>query len=650
MNYNLKAYCVLCVVNFAVAVSAHAQDTVRVERIEVIGSQRAEQRARMSFTIDSTTLATAAGSSTADLLRTSTPIIVRDYGRGARQSISFRGAASTHTSLYWNSLKVNSPIVGDIDFSLLPVYAIDRISVAPGVSAISYGDGALGGAVSIESRPDWSRKVGVDAMVGVSSFSSYNAMAAVRAGSDNFQSSTKVMYGYSLNDFEFVNRDIIDPSRPQWRPTVKNKNADYQNIGVTQDFFARFKNNQSFAASVMLLDNRRNIPHLTTYEGPDNSNLTSSAEQSARAALTYKRFGKLLAVEVIVGATIEGNSFLQRNLVADKYVSYIDSRSWGRSLQGAVNLTFDHVQNHTFRTETSAMIIDAHSSEAVRATGFDRSRIEFSQSFGWYATWHPRWTTSAVARGGMIADKGFGTASLTVDYAAHKLITLSLRGGYNQHFPSLSDLYYTPGGNPNLRPERGETVEVGAKFKWRGVEATLNIYASLIKDWIIWLPTFAQYWTPVNLNEVFSAGAELQASYGYAFDKNWRVAASGTVAFTRTVNVGEPISVNDFSYNQQLPFIPLLSGAASVTAGWRNVSLTYRIEGESAKSNVTSGDMGRSTEITAFDIHTIAIDYEPWRFLVVRGECRNIFDGRFYGALRQPLPPRSFSLSLRFRM
>lgn len=622
----------------------------KIERIEVIGSRRAEERARMSFTIDSAALSSAAGSSTADLLRRSTPVVVRDYGRGARQSVSFRGTASTHTSLYWNSLKINSPIIGDVDFSLLPIYAVDRVNVAPGVSAISYGDGALGGVVAIESRPDWSKRFAVEALAGVGSFSSYDAMAAVRAGTEHFQSSTKVIYNYSLNDFEFVNRDIIDPTRPDYRPTVKNKNADYQNIGITQDFFARLGSDQSLWASFMLLDNRRNIPQLTTYEGPDNSNLTTSTERSARAAITYKRYGKLLSIEAILGATIEDNSFLQRNFVADHYDAYIDSRSWGRSLQGAVNLTFAHFENHTLRTETSAVINDAHSSEQVRKTGFDRSRAEFSQSLGWFATWHPKWATSAVARAGVVGTQFYGTGSATIDYSPAKIITISLRGGYNQHMPTLSDLYYTPGGNPNLKPEKGGTAELGARLKWKGLDAKVNFYASVIDDWIIWLPTFAQYWTPVNLRKVMSIGAEVQAGYDHRFDRDWSIAVNGTVALTRTVNIGGAMGANDFSSGQQLPFIPLVSGAASVSGRWRNLSVMYRGEGESAKSNVTSGDLSRATAIMPFDIHSVSVEYSPWGFLVIRGECRNLFDARFYGAMRQPLPPRSFSLSVRFRL
>lgn len=638
---------------FLLSLAAQAEDTMRVEkieRVEVIGSRRAEERARMSFSIDSVTLSSSASSSTAELLRKSTPVVVRDYGRGARQSVSFRGASSTHTSLYWNSLKINSPIVGDVDFSLLPTYAIDRISVAPGVSAISYCDGALGGVVAIESRPDWSKRFTVEALAGVGSFSSYDAMAAVRAGTEYFQSSTKVIYNYSLNDFQFVNRDIIDPARPDYRPTVKNKNADYQNIGITQDFFARLGDDQSLSASVMLLDNRRNIPQLTTYEGPENSNLTSSTERSARAAITYKRYGKLLSIEAILGATLEGNSFLQRNLIAQQHVPYIDSRSWGRSLQGAVNLTFAHLGNHTLRTETSAVINDAHSSEQVRKTGFDRSRAEFSQSLGWFAAWHPKWNTSVVGRAGVVGTQFYGTGSATIDYAPTKIATISLRAGYNQHIPTLSDLYYTPGGNPNLRPEKSLTTELGARLKWRGLDAKVNFYASVIDDWIIWLPTFAQYWTPTNLRQVLSVGAEVQVGYEHDLNKDWRISANGTVAVTRTVNIGEAIGANDFSNGQQLPFIPLVSGAASLSCGWRNLSVIYRVEGESAKSNVTSGDLSRSTAIMPFDLHSVAVEYAPWGVLILRGECRNLFDGRFYGAMRHPLPPRSFSLSARFRL
>ncbi len=630
-----------------VCVVGGEKDTIFVDKVEVVGRGKSVSKLGLLFTVDSVAMKSSVGNSVGELLREATPVLVRDYGRGQRQSVSFRGASSTHTSLYWNSMKINSAVVGDVDFSLLPASSVDRVSVAPGVSAIAYGDGALGGVVDMSSRPDWSKPFRVGVTAGVGSFSSFDAVAAIRAGNKSFQSSTKFIYNYSLNDFEFINRDIIDPSRPDYRPTQHNVGADYKNIALTQDFFVRMPYSQLLSASVMLVDNWRNLPQLTTYEGPLNTNTTHSSDRSARGVLNYRRFGEHLTIEAMLGGTLEGNSFLQQNLRSDIYVPYIDSRSFGRTLQGGVTLGFNYFEKHSFTTQTSALVQSAQSSESVRETGFNSSRAEFSQNVSWQAQWSKQWSTSLMGRLGIVGGVFYGTGSASVAYMPIQPLEVFFRVGYNEHFASLQDMYYTPGGNPDLKQERGTTTELGLNYRDKRFRVGFNAYASLIDDWIVWLPTHAQYWTPTNLRQVLSVGAEFQASFNHSFSRDWSLEVSGVVNLTRTASVGKPTSSNDFAQWQQLPFVPLFSGAGRISGTWRNLMLSYRVEGESEKKSATSADKNSVAMISAYDIHSLSLEYSPWSFLSVRGECRNLYDARYYGVLRRPMPPRSFFLTVK---
>ena len=137
----------------------------------------------------------------------------------------------------------------------------------------------------------------------------------------------------------------------------------------------------------MLVDNWRNLPQLTTYEGTQNSKQTHNSDRSARAVINYKRYGKQLGIEAMISGTLEGNKFLQQNLVGSDYVPYINSNSTGRTLQGSVNLTFNYLRNHIFTTQTTASIQNASSDESVRGTGFNKTRADFSQNLNWSAEW-----------------------------------------------------------------------------------------------------------------------------------------------------------------------------------------------------------------------------------------------------------------------
>ncbi|RMG82995.1 MAG: TonB-dependent receptor, partial [Bacteroidetes bacterium] len=78
--------------------------------------------------------------------------------------------------------------------------------------------------------------------------------------------------------------------------------------------------------------------------------------------------------------------------------------------------------------------------------------------------------------------------------------------------PSLNDLYWTPGGNPELRPEAGWSEELGLTFrpfKKDGAPAfSTTFFNRLIKNQIIWLPGASGIWSPSNVGRVWSRGVE----------------------------------------------------------------------------------------------------------------------------------------------
>ncbi|MDZ7776138.1 MAG: TonB-dependent receptor [Bacteroidales bacterium] len=86
----------------------------------------------------------------------------------------------------------------------------------------------------------------------------------------------------------------------------------------------------------------------------------------------------------------------------------------------------------------------------------------------------------------------------------------------NYRLPTLNDLYWQPGGDPELLPERGFTLETGLKYLsqkrngWHG-GAEITWFRNDISNWIAWQPDgIMSYWTPKNITEVLSQGIEAQ--------------------------------------------------------------------------------------------------------------------------------------------
>ena len=91
--------------------------------------------------------------SMADVLTFNTSIFVKQYGRATLSTVAFRGTSPSHTQVTWNGMRINSPMLGMTDFSMIPSYFIDDASLLHGTSSVNETGGGLGGAVKLSTRP-----------------------------------------------------------------------------------------------------------------------------------------------------------------------------------------------------------------------------------------------------------------------------------------------------------------------------------------------------------------------------------------------------------------------------------------------------------------------------------------------------------------
>lgn len=137
----------------------------------------------------------------------------------------------------------------------------------------------------------------------------------------------------------------------------------------------------------------------------------------------------------------------------------------------------------------------------------------------------------------------------------------------NYRYPSLNDLYFKPGGNDSLKTEKGYTYEGGMEFRVKegvfdfGGEVT--VYNSHIRDWIVWLPTFKGFWTPLNVKKVHSYGVELRGDLSVKLGRLWALNLNAFWAKTRSINWGDPKEWYDQSIGKQLVYVPEYSSGVT---------------------------------------------------------------------------------------
>jgi iron complex outermembrane receptor protein len=160
------------------------------------------------------------------------------------------------------------------------------------------------------------------------------------------------------------------------------------------------------------------------------------------------------------------------------------------------------------------------------------------------------------------------------------LVNLSRR----YRLPDMNELFWSPGGNPNLKPELGYHARTGLvaflgknkRTQWR-LEPT--VFISRVNDWIQWVPSEGSVWSPVNFREAQTQGAEMYVlcekltrndRTRYRFETRWTL---NDVFWTDSLSLQE---------QRRMIYSPRFMGyqGASVQRGIHTASIGYRYVSE----------------------------------------------------------------------
>ena len=88
-------------------------------------------------------------------------------------SASFRGTAPSHTQVSWNGIYISSPMLGMVDFSLIPVYIIDDLTLSMGRPPCRTGVVELGDPSILKTGPNGEKRT-TSYIQGVGSYGTFD--------------------------------------------------------------------------------------------------------------------------------------------------------------------------------------------------------------------------------------------------------------------------------------------------------------------------------------------------------------------------------------------------------------------------------------------------------------------------------------------
>lgn len=659
----------------ALAQSGASGDGVRrggdIPEVRVYGQRPMKEIGTQQTKFDSLVLKENISLSMADVLTFNSSLFVKSYGRATLSTVAFRGTSPSHTQVTWNGMKINNPMLGMTDFSMIPSYFIDDASLLHGTSSVNETGGGLGGAVRLATKPAQAEGFGLQYVQGIGSFKTFDEFLRLTYGNEHWQASLRAVYSSSPNDYKYRNHDkklnIYDEDKNiigQYYPIERNRSGAFKDLHILQETYYNTGRGDKFGLQAWYTSSNRELQMLTTDYGSDTDFENRQREHTFRGILSWDHLRSNWKVAANAGYVYTWLAYDYRRDVGNGNMQVMTrSRSKVNTFYGKVDgeyylgekwlLTANLSAHQHFVTSADKNIIRQDGNQAI--VGYQKGRMELSGSVS--AKWRP---SDRVGVSAVVREDVYGRNSSPVIPALFVDGVLSERGNVmakasfsrNYRFPSLNDLYFLPGGNPDLRSEQGWTYDAGLSFEvgesgLYSLSGSATWFDSRIKDWILWLPTPKGFFSPRNVKDVHAYGVELKADANVALSEEWSIALNGSFSWTPSINVGEKLSPADMSVGKQLPYVPEYSSSVTGRIGWKQWSLLYKWCYYSERYTMSSNDNTLSGKLPTYYMNNITLERLltfSWADLSIKGTINNLFDEEYVSVLSRPMPGINFEI------
>ena len=538
----------------ASAQDSYAEDTVNISAVTITARASARLAPFTVVKMDAELLSGQGGGDLASLLQSSSNLFVRRNGNQGLASVSVRGMSGSHTLVTWNDLPLNSPGNGFSDFTIIPLHAVSTVRITSGGSDLDDVSGYIGGKVDLASEPQFDAGTDAAVTLGAGSYGEFTSSASFTRSGARFYSRLGAWTSSGANDFRFINEDA--PGGPS---VERRSNAAFSGSGMTGDLSYR-QGASILSTHLWLSDSDRELPGpVTTVQQNYGERQT---DRSFRGVMKYSLEGGRFTAGITAGGSHDIN----------RYYHMVPSNN-GNNSSSLMMLKLR--LGYRVTTKTGLVLNAGDTYERASALSFDSNekRNLFSVSVAARSNPVPRLNLLFQVRQVVVTDAKMAPeftagASWMLSRSGEHLLKMSI--SHNSKLPCFNDLYWIPGGNPELTPETSAGGEISWSFAETGPSGNRNsldivLHASRVDGLIQWIPGQSGLWHAVNLRSVNVSGIEARAA------RHW---SAGTrklhgwvnYALTRSVIAGSEIA-NDRSAGNQLIYAPLHHANINFTAG-----------------------------------------------------------------------------------
>jgi len=592
-----------------------------------LNAQKNNDKNRLkTITIDSTVLINHQSQTLADLLSQSS-VFVKDYGPGMVATPGFRGTAADQTKTFWNGIPLNSSMYGIQDLNLIPVFLLDAVDINYGGASLANGSGGFGGSLNLKSDSK-NEPYQAELISTVGSFGDIKNCLGMNYGSTKIWGGTKVYYEMAENNFPYINTF-------QWgNPAETEKDAATYQYGVLQSFGWQLSEKDILTANAWYQYSYRHLPQTMI----SDLNHEYQIDESIRTNAEYRHY------ENNYNWGIDA-SYANEYLYYHNELDGINEPSTNQryELKADINPVFKIPFHFNGGLDEIEEVANIKEYEGIK----QRNRTGLWADAGYDIS--KRWEIGLIARTEEIDFRSVQpafTASASYKALKKEELNFHINGGHNYNYPNLNDLYWYPGGNPNLQPEHSWFSEAGANsdidlHNHNTLHSDISVFSNWIDNYILWTPASGSIWQAENLKKVWARGIEASVS----FDHKTSVAdIMVKVSYQYTPSTDQSlVSAYDQTLGEQLIYIPAQTAQALCSASYLKYSLTAEYTYTGSR-NTTDIPLPGYSLVNLFVGR--ALVYHKIHFNLT-ARCYNLFNESYQAIIWRPMPGRWYELSLK---
>ena len=534
-------------------------------------------------------------------------LFIREYGRGMLSGISIRGTGTSHTQILWNGIPLNSALNGQSDLNTLYIENFNQLLLKKGGESVFYGSGAIGGVIIMNHQIFFKPKKIFENTLNYGSFQTIINTSKITFSGKKYYLNLVLSGNFSQNNYTIPEKNFI------------NNNGEYKGKDVALNAGIKISNKNQITLNTHYNFLDRNLSNTLSTVSKDKL-----ITYNYRNALAWKYQSKKIFNQLTTA------------LMAEEYQYYFDKNKDDISRNSSTryilkNETYFPVKKSEFIFGQNFMHttgigdgIGKHSqnTEALYFS-YKFNRKKWSGKLNLRKEFHPLYKIPVLSS--IYLNKKIGNYNLGINFSN------------NFRSPTYNDLYWNPGGNPDLKPEKSYTFEIYQNYHTHNFDLKFNLFHIQSKDLIQWKPTANGFWKPINIQEVKSQGVELYFLYKLLFVKQNQLNLQAEYTFQ---------NVTDLQTEKILTYVPRHLAHLSVL--FKNKKIQTEISARYTGKVYTT--TSNTFYLKPYFLLDYRILYKINNYIMAGGGIFNITNTYYETFPARPQPGRNFNLNINFKI